>query len=283
MPTRNEIESLVVLLDDPDEFVRNSVLDRFENLGQRSVPLLDEIRVATNDTQKRKQINDMILKLTFPTIEMEFLNLVDGRISSIAELEQAVLLLTRVDLPTIREEIYSRHLNRMAQEIEAEVNYTLQPLSQMELLVDHVFLRKRFKPSTKELFEPESVHLHSAIESLHGIPLTLSLIILFLARRLELPFHGVNMPIHFLLRFDFDSQVVYLDPYNQGKPLSVEECLNFLKRNNIRPEQTYFDPASPSDMLMRMMRNLHNSYVHTGDELRKHYMELLITHFEYLM
>src|SRR5690554_4296840 len=104
MTNRSEIESLITLLDDPDEFIRDSVQSRFENLGQSSVPLLDEIRVATREPEKRRQINDMILRLTFPAIELDFLNLVDNRVSSVEELEKAVLLLTRIDLPTIREE-----------------------------------------------------------------------------------------------------------------------------------------------------------------------------------
>jgi len=283
MPTRSEIESLVSLLDDPDEFVRNTVINRFENLGQRSVPMLDEIRVSTSDLTKRRQINDMILKLTFPTIELEFLNLIESGVTSIAELEQAVLLLSRLDLPTIREEVYSRQLNRMAHEIESEVHYTLQPLAQMQIVIEHIFDRHRLKPAKNELFDPTSVHLHTVLETSHGIPLTLTMIVLFIAHRLELPFHGVNMPIHFLMRYDFDSQVVYLDPYNQGKPLSLDDCLSFLKRNNIRPEQSYFDQAEPKVMLLRNMRNLHNSYIHTDDDLRKQCMEILITHFEHLM
>lgn len=283
MPTRSEIESLVMLLDDPDEFVRSSVIDRFENLGQHSVPLLDEIRVSTKDLTKRRQINDMILKLTFPTIELEFLNLIESGVTSITELEQAVLLLSRVDLPTIREEVYSRQLSLMAQEIEAEVNYTLQPLAQMQTVIEHIFDRHRLRPAKKELFDPSSVHLHTVLETSQGIPLTLAMIVLFIAQRLELPFHGVNMPIHFLMRFDFDTQVVYLDPYNQGKPLSLDDCLSFLKRNNIRPEQSYFNPAEPSVMLMRNMRNLHNSYIHSDDAMRKQSMEILIAHYEHLM
>jgi regulator of sirC expression with transglutaminase-like and TPR domain len=283
MATRSEIESLVTLLDDPDEFIRSSVIDRFENLGQGSVPLLDEIRVSTTDSVKRQQINDMILKLTFPTIELEFLNHVETGVTSIQELEQAVLILSRVDLPTIREELYTRQLNRMAHEIEAEVNYTLQPLAQMQIVIEHIFHRHRFKPAKNELFDATSVHLHKALESSQGIPLTLSMIVLFIARRLELPFHGVNMPVHFLMRYDFDSQVIYLDPYNQGKPLSLDDCLSFLKRNNIRPEQSYFDPAKPADMLLRNMRNLQNSYIHTGDAIRQRCMEILITHYEHLI
>ena len=82
------------------------------------------------------------------------------------------------------------------------------------------------------------------------------------------------------MRFDFDAQVVYLDPYNGGRPVSIEECLNFLKKNNIRPEQEYFNKATPDQMLLRTLRNLYNAYQLADDPMRQNMVEILITHLE---
>ena len=60
----------------------------------------------------------------------------------------------------------------------------------------------------------------------------------------------------------------------------MNDCLNFLKRHNIRPEQAYFSPAHPVQMLLRTMRNLNNSYTREGDALRAERVQVLITHLE---
>lgn len=282
MVSKEEIASLIYLLEDPDEFVRDSVMDRFTELGEATVPLIDEFRAGTREESLRQTLDEIILKLTFPSLEQDFLNFAEGGIMSMQELEAAVLMLVRIDNPTFREELYIRQLNRMALEIEGEINYTLQPLKQVRILMDHIFDHHGFSPAREDYFVPAHAHLHSVMDKKMGIPLTLAFIALFLARRLELPLSGVNMPAHFMMRFDYDSQVVFLDPFNAGKFVTLNECLNFLKRNNIRPEQTYFNPAHPAQMLLRAMRNLQNSYKKVGDPIRLKCIELLITHFELL-
>lgn len=42
MTTKSEIESLLLLMDDPDPFIQESVQNRFKQLGENAVPLLDE-------------------------------------------------------------------------------------------------------------------------------------------------------------------------------------------------------------------------------------------------
>lgn len=282
MTTREEIASLLFLLDDPDEFVRESVIGRFHELDERSVPLLDEFRASSNSQNEKKVLDDVLLKLTFPSLETDFLNFIEGGVMSYTELEAAVLMLSRFENPTLREEVYIRRLDRLASEIKDEISFTLQPLKQMKLLMKHVFERHGYGPPADGYFKSEYAHLHQVIDGKKGIPLTLSFIALFLARRLELPLSGVNMPVHFLMRYDFDTQVVFIDPFNNGKVVTMTECLNFLKRNNIRPEQGYFAQAHPAQMLLRSMRNLHNSYTRQGDSLRADRLQILLTHFELL-
>lgn len=282
MANRSEIESLIFLLDDPDEFVRGSVIQRFKSLGEQSVPVLDEIRVTIRDPEKRKTLDDLVLQITFSGIENEFLNLLEGGLNSMEELETAVLMLCRLDNPTIREELYVRKLNQLALEIQPEITYTLQPLRQAEILMYHLFVSNGFRAPDQESFSPRQTQLADVLDHRQGIPLTLTFVALFVARRLELALSGVNMPIHFLMRYDFDSQVVYLDPFNKGKIVTVEECLRFLKRNNIRPEQEYFEVTSPILMLLRTLRNLQNAYQSTGDTLRTGYVNVLIAHLEHI-
>jgi regulator of sirC expression with transglutaminase-like and TPR domain len=241
---------------------------------------LDEFRSKTRDENAKRVLDETILKLTFPTIEQEFLNLVESGVTTFEELETAIVLLTRIQNPTIREELYIRKLNYMASEIQSEILYTLQPIKQMELLIYHVFHTHGYRAPENGSFLPQNVQLSAVMDGKQGIPLSLSLVVLFLSRRLELPFNGINMPIHFLMRFDFDAQVVYLDPYNGGRPVSIEECLNFLKKNNIRPEQEYFNKATPDQMLLRTLRNLYNAYQLADDPMRQNMVEILITHLE---
>ena len=63
MSIRAEIESLMFLLEDPDPFVQEQVQLRFMELGDRAVPLLDQIRVQTKD-KEGKRAKEVLHQLT---------------------------------------------------------------------------------------------------------------------------------------------------------------------------------------------------------------------------
>ena len=146
---------------------------------------------------ERQVLDDVLLKLTFPSLETDFLNFIEGGIMSYTELEAAVLMLSRIDDPTLREELYIRKLDRLADEIRSEISYTLQPLRQLKLVMKHIYEQHGYTPAKQEYYKPTYAHLHRVLDGKSGIPLTLAFIALFTARRLELPLSGVNMPVHF--------------------------------------------------------------------------------------
>jgi regulator of sirC expression with transglutaminase-like and TPR domain len=93
-----------------------------------------------------------------------------------------------------------------------------------------------------------------------GLPISLSMVVMFIARRLDLPVFGINMPIHFMLTFIGDREEFLVDPYDNGAVVSYDQCYFFLKKNNIEPKPEYFQMASDIDILIRTIRNLIQSY-----------------------
>ena len=101
-----------------------------------------------------------------------------------------------------------------------------------------------------------------------GLPITLSLVMMFIARRLELPFFGVNMPIHFMLTYVSDKEEVLIDPYDNGAIVTYDQCYFFLKKNGIEPKPGHFQIASDMGILLRCLRNMVHSYERKEDAER---------------
>jgi regulator of sirC expression with transglutaminase-like and TPR domain len=93
-----------------------------------------------------------------------------------------------------------------------------------------------------------------------GLPISLSLIVMFIARRLEMPFFGINMPIHFMLNYVGDKEELLIDPYDNGAIVTYDQCYFFLKKNNIEPRPEHFQIATNLDIVLRCIRNLIHSY-----------------------
>lgn len=115
MTTKSEIESLLLLMDDPDPFIQESVQNRFKQLGENAVPLLDEFRIETDNKDDKKRVSQIIHNITFPVLKADFQELLDRGVRNRKDLEYAVLTLSRFGNPTLRIEEYQKKLDHFAE------------------------------------------------------------------------------------------------------------------------------------------------------------------------
>lgn len=260
MSTRAEIESLMFLLEDPDPFVQEQVQLRFMELGDRAVPLLDQIRVQTKDKEEKKRAKEVLHKLTFSTLKGDFAELLLEGIGNRAQLERAVITLARFGHPTLRESEYVKTLDHFADMIRPSLRYKRSEREKMRILMKFIFEDLNFRGDNKDYHNPANGFIDQVIERRKGLPISLSLVAMFIARRLQLPVFGVNMPIHFMLAFVGEKEEQLIDPYDQGAEVSYDQCYFFLKKNNVTPKPEHFKMASDIDILARCIRNLMHSY-----------------------
>ena len=260
MSTRAEIESLMFLLEDPDPFVQEQVQLRFMELGDRAVPLLDQIRVQTKDKEEKKRAKEVLHKLTFSTLKGDFAELLLEGIGNRAQLERAVITLARFGHPTLRESEYVKTLDHFADMLRPSLRYKRSEREKMRILMKFIFEDLNFRGDNKDYHNPANGFIDQVIERRKGLPISLSLVAMFIARRLQLPVFGVNMPIHFMLAFVGEKEEQLIDPYDEGAEVSYDQCYFFLKKNNVTPKPEHFKMASDIDILARCIRNLMHSY-----------------------
>lgn len=269
MTSKNEIESLIYLLDDPDPEVQMGVKQRFEELGEQAVPLLDQFQSESIHDSERKTINELIYNITIGTMIEEFADLVDRGINSPRKLERAILELSRIGNPTLRTEDYSKKLDRLSQQIGDDIAYTPSMKEKMNILLQYVFRELKFRGDAKDYHNPENAFLDRVIERRKGLPIMLSMVVLFIARRLNLPFYGVNMPIHFMLMYQTPNQEILIDPFDGGTIVTYDQCYYFLKKNGIEPRPEHLKKADEVDILARCIRNLMHSFAKNHQDDRE--------------
>ena len=276
MSIRAEIESLMFLLEDPDPFVQEQVQLRFMELGDRAVPLLDQIRVQTKDKEEKKRAKEVLHQLTFATLKEDFAELLLEGIGNRAQLEKAVITLARFGHPTLRESEYVKTLDHFADMIRPSLRYRDNEREKMQTLMKFIFEDLNFRGDNKDYHNPANGFIDQVIERRKGLPISLSLVAMFIARRLELPVFGVNMPIHFMLAFVGEKEEQLIDPYDQGAEVSYDQCYFFLKKNNVTPKPEHFKMASDIDILARCIRNLMHSYERNEEKERVQELKSLL-------
>jgi regulator of sirC expression with transglutaminase-like and TPR domain len=152
-------------------------------------------------------------------------------------------------------------------DLQQRVSYGLPMLPVSELA--QPLLRRMndlgFAQDDSTPLRPQVVLLNKVLERRRGQPLTLGLIALELARRLEIPMVGVNFPGHFLLRVQGADHL--LDPCG-GRRLYPNDCRELLQRQygpNMKLGAEHLQTAEPAQMLQRLSRNLRQLHLTNDD------------------
>lgn len=260
MVSKSEIQSLLILMDDPDPFVQESVNKRFLELGENVVPLLDQYRVDLKQGDEKAKVGELIHSLTFSGLQTDFTDALENGIKNRKDLESIIFMLSRFANPTIDTKHYKEKLDHFAEMVAPSIRYKLGERKKAKQLFKFIFEDLNFSGDQKDYHNPENCFLDSVIDRRKGLPISLSMIVMFIARRLDLPVFGVNMPIHFMLTYIGEQEEFLVDPYDDGTVVSYDQCYFFLKKNNIEPKPAYFQMASDLDILIRTIRNLIQSY-----------------------
>ncbi|MDX6767145.1 MAG: transglutaminase-like domain-containing protein [Candidatus Methylacidiphilales bacterium] len=180
------------------------------------------------------------------------------------ELEELCWLLARMEDPELDSGAYERTLANWAERVTQAAGPQPGPMRKIAALRRILADETGLHGNRADYYNPANNFLTRVIDTRLGIPLTLSLVYLFVAHRAGWEAYGLNTPGHYLAGLEG----VVFDPYHGGSILtadclaqrfggSAEECS--------RPD---YCRASPVDTAQRMLSNLLNSYLKIGDQAR---------------
>ncbi len=181
-------------------------------------------------------------------------------------LDRAALYLAGEEYPEIDVHSYLAELDAFASQIALREIAETAPADLARAIAHYLFDQVGLHGNTGEYYSPENSYLNRVLETRTGIPITLSLIFLEVARRLGLRCSGVGLPGHFIVGLDDTGE--YLDPFNAGTMLSAEDCRNLVQNmSGGRLEWTdqVLAPYTKRDVLFRILNNLKSVYMQTKE------------------
>jgi len=140
------------------------------------------------------------------------------------------------------------------------------PAGTLEAVSAHLFVDLGFAGDTADYSNPRNSLLDVVLDRRRGIPITLSVVLIEVARRLGVELVGVGMPGHFLVRAAGDDDV-FADPFNGvllDRP-GCEKLFATLHGPRARFQDRFLDPVGPRAVLARMLTNLQRSFVGRDD------------------
>ncbi len=184
-------------------------------------------------------------------------------------LEHAALLMAKeIAYPHLDVRLYTHRLDEISNVVQARVHPKDKPLDIIKRLNQYLFEEQGFQGNTQNYYDPRNSFLNDVINRHTGIPISLSVLYMALAKRLGVSFFGVGLPGHFIIGSPIDGFTVYVDPFHEGLILSEEECLRIASHympheRGVSKDVLY--PQSHRQVLMRMLNNLRQIYLSQAD------------------
>ena len=269
-----ELEIIIDLLEDSDPLIADKMRRKIFEMGTGVVNQI--LSNVSGDRVAHREASRVIRWLNAPSPKTTLQSLLDDAIEDI-DLEAGLIALANSVYPEVERHSISESIDLLAADVMPGIVPSDHPVRIVRTLNQFIYdqLSFRGKMDYDKDPDPDLSFINRVLDRRIGIPISLSSVYLLLAWRLDLPIVGVDMPMHFILRYDGEHPF-YIDPFNRGRILTANECGEMIGKP---VDEHTLAIASNLQILIRTTNNLFMTYTALGDESRaesmKSYIDLL--------
>jgi regulator of sirC expression with transglutaminase-like and TPR domain len=181
------------------------------------------------------------------------------------DLAKAALTFARIEYPDLDLTSYLRRIDQFGERAGKKITETGDPGESIAAVNEVLFVEEMFRGNTVDYYSPLNSFLNDVLDRRLGIPITLSLIYMEVARRIGFPLFGVGMPGHFLLKhYDVAGHSTLIDVFDGGRIVTEDDCqkkLNAIWDGQLVLQPQFLLPVTRRQMLTRMLNNLKTIYL----------------------
>lgn len=258
-PDSNLLALIKLLADDHAEVVETA-RTKLTELGSQAVPHLEKAAESDPDPKVRVEARGVLERIRLSGVGLDWeaaASQPDARV----DLEKGAFLLAKVCYPELDPAPYLKRLDEMAETVRPQVKAAEKPLDRLKALNRFLFSDQKFRGNWDDYFDPQNSYLNRVLDRKLGIPISLSVLYLLIARRLRMPLKGVGIPGHFMVKYQDKEAELYIDTFNGGRFLSRAECIQFMVEAGYPYQPEFMEGVGPREILARMLRNLILIYV----------------------
>ncbi len=233
----------------PDGLSTSEVLRREAKLLEQRAQRMRELAVAVHARRTQQELADELAKN-----------------STDFDLLRAALLLSRIDNEEIDVDVYLQEVDQLVADIKDEIPDDSSEKDRLATLDRFLFKQLGFHGSRTNYYHRSNSYLNEVIDDREGLPITLSVLYMELARRLDLKVVGVGLPGHFVVRFEpQEGESILVDVFENAEPLTLETARTMIrvrlngqvdKEETERLIETFLEASTPKAILLRMLSNL---------------------------
>ncbi len=259
----SEFKALISLLDDEDTEIYNHVSDKIVSLGHKVIPFLENEWEKNFNPFVQTRIEELVHTVQFNSTQEK---LRDWMINDSDNLLKGLWIVALYQYPDYEYEKLHADIEQMYYDAWPEFKQDLHPYDQVKLLNNIMFNKFKFSSNLKNFHSPANSFINCVLETKRGNPISLCIIYMLIARKLNIPIFGVNLPNLFVVTY-FTERIpqFYINAYNKGIIFTKNDIENYIKELKIEAKDSFFEPCTNLDIIRRIFSNLVVSYEKAGE------------------
>jgi regulator of sirC expression with transglutaminase-like and TPR domain len=190
-------------------------------------------------------------------------------------LDRAALALALEEYPSLDISEYLRRLDTLAARAEALVGVDRSPVNFIKSINEILYVQEALRGNNEDYYDPRNSYLNQVLDRRLGIPVSLSVIYIEVAKRINFPVYGVGFPGHFLAKHVSKGRNIIIDPFNMGKILTLNDCQELLDKihnGKVEMNASLLQSMDKRAIITRLLYNLKEIYM----QKEKHYQALSV-------
>jgi regulator of sirC expression with transglutaminase-like and TPR domain len=203
------------------------------------------------------QLRELAIAVHQQRVNAELAKLFQAKDEEI-DLIHAALLIARLDNDELDVDVYRQEIERMARDVKATLPKDADETAKLAALRKYLFEQRGFHGSRMDYYNKANSYLNEVLDDREGLPITLSVLYMELARRLGVNVVGVGLPGHFVVKqVPTKGEPQLIDVYEGAKPLSRETASKLVEAYTGKPlAEEQLAAISKKAILVRMLHNL---------------------------
>lgn len=270
----NALKALISLLDDDDREVVEHVEQQIRQLGGQMIPLLETEWEESFNPALQKRIEEIIHDLQYELVLERMRHWKNG---GAMDLLEGMWIIATYQYPDLSLDKLRQDIEQLFYDVWIDFQPDMHPDEQVKAMNSAFFSKLKFAPNTKHFHSPANSMINQVLESRRGNPPTLCVLYMLIARRLNLPIYGVNLPNLFVLTYKNTHGVqFYINVFNRGLVFTTKDIDQYIDQLNISRVDTFYQPCTNADIIRRVLRNLMLAFEKNGDKDRVREVEQIL-------
>ena len=178
-------------------------------------------------------------------------------------LDRAALVLALEEYPNLDVQAYLRRLDTLAARAQVLVGEDRTAINVIESINEVLFVQEGLRGNDEDYYDPRNCYVNEVLDRKLGIPISLSVIYMEVAKRIDFSMKGIGFPGHFLMKHIANDRDIVVDAFNVGRIMTSNDCQELLDKTyngTVSMNPSLLQPMEKRTILTRMLYNLKGIY-----------------------